>query len=80
VLSATLVVDRTVSMRPRTFDLLSPRSRSQTVARVPRLHRQTGRQAPPVQHHDVDTPTFSSIGEKERDPCTPFVSSQLSPS
>ena len=35
---ATLVVDRTASMRPRTHDLVSPSNRSQNVARVPRLH------------------------------------------
>jgi hypothetical protein len=34
----TPVVDRTASMRPRTSDPLSHRSRSHLVARVPRPH------------------------------------------
>ena len=38
MLSPTPVVDPTASMRPRTLDPLSPSSRSQIVARVPRLH------------------------------------------
>lgn len=38
---ATPVVDRTASMRPRTFDSLSPRRRSQNVTRVPRLHMES---------------------------------------
>ena len=51
---ATPVVDRIASMRPRTFDLPSPRSRSQNVARVPRLHSR---------EHNVSSGRVSKKGE-----------------
>ena len=39
VLLPTPVVDQIASMRPRTFEPLSPRNRSRSVRRVPDLHR-----------------------------------------